>query len=124
MMVRTSMDVDTYNISIHGWANNGYRTTSPLPSDFHDTILAQVPMQSRLPDRLQTPKECTMPSSKGVPGVGHFKGDELTPSLSACAGRRSQGCSFGQKWKATATQWFGLTSFQLWFPFLKLVVMY
>jgi hypothetical protein len=27
-MVRASNDVDIYNVSIHGWANNEYRTTS------------------------------------------------------------------------------------------------
>ena len=57
MIVRTSMDVDVYNVGIHGWANNRYRTTNCLPSVFHDTIPAQVPMQSRLPNRPQTPKD-------------------------------------------------------------------
>jgi hypothetical protein len=56
-MVRTSMDVDIYNVSIDGWANNEFRTTSCLPSAFHDIIPAQVPVSGRLPDGLQTPED-------------------------------------------------------------------
>ncbi len=44
MMMHASMDVYIYNISIHGWANNGFRTTSCLPSVFHHAIPAQVPI--------------------------------------------------------------------------------
>ncbi len=49
-MVRTSMDVDVYNVSIHGWANNAHRTSSHLPSNFHHAISAPMPVPSRLPD--------------------------------------------------------------------------
>jgi hypothetical protein len=43
-MVHTSMDVDIHNVSIHGWANNRFRTTSCLPSVIHHAIPAQAPI--------------------------------------------------------------------------------
>ncbi len=50
MMVHASMDVGIYNVSIHGWANNGFRTTNCLPAAFHDTISSEIPLPSCLPD--------------------------------------------------------------------------
>jgi hypothetical protein len=50
MMVRTSRDVDVYNVSIHVWANNAHRTPSHLPSNFHHATSAPMPVPSRLPD--------------------------------------------------------------------------
>ncbi len=58
-MAHATMDVDIYNVSIHGWANNGFRTTNCLPSVLHHAISAQVPIPSRLPDRPQTPEDDT-----------------------------------------------------------------
>ncbi len=49
MMVRTSMDVDIYNVSIHGWANNEYRTTSCLPSIFIIPYLLKFLFQAAYP---------------------------------------------------------------------------
>jgi hypothetical protein len=56
MTVHTSMGVDNHNVSIHGWANNAYRTPSCLPSYVHHALSALVPAPSRLPDRSQTPE--------------------------------------------------------------------
>ena len=56
-MVHTSMDVDVYDVSIHGWANNEYRTTSSLPSDVHHAIPAPVSMPSSSSYRFQTPED-------------------------------------------------------------------
>jgi hypothetical protein len=50
-MVRASMDVDVYDVSIHGWANNAHKTPSHLPSSFHHATSAPMPAPSRLPDR-------------------------------------------------------------------------
>jgi hypothetical protein len=56
-MLHASMDMDIYNISVHGWANNEYMTTSCLPSAFHHAVPAQVPVSGRLPDGLHTPED-------------------------------------------------------------------
>ncbi len=56
-MVRTTMDVDINNVSIHGWANNENGTTSCLPSNFYHAIPAQVLVSGYLPNELQTPKD-------------------------------------------------------------------
>jgi hypothetical protein len=39
-MVCASMDVNVYDVSIHGWADNAHRTSSCLPSKFHRAISA------------------------------------------------------------------------------------
>jgi hypothetical protein len=57
MMVRTSMDVDIYNVSIHDWANNRFRTTSGLPAAALTTVSTEIPMPGRLPDKPQTPED-------------------------------------------------------------------
>jgi hypothetical protein len=57
MTVRTSMDVDVYNVSIHGWADNAHRTSSCLPSNFHHAISAPMPVPSRLPDGSRSPQD-------------------------------------------------------------------
>ncbi len=57
MMVRTSMDVDVYNVSIHGWANNAHRTPSHLPSNLHHAISAPMPVPSCLPNRPHAPED-------------------------------------------------------------------
>jgi hypothetical protein len=49
MTVCTSMDVDIYDISIHGWANNAYRTPSCLPLHVHHALPAPMLVPSRLP---------------------------------------------------------------------------
>jgi hypothetical protein len=49
-MVRTSMDVSIHNVSIHGWANVGCRTTSYLSAAVPTAIPSKIPMPSRLPD--------------------------------------------------------------------------
>ncbi len=51
-MVSASMDVDVYNVSIHGWANNEYRTSNCLPSSFPHAIPAPC-----LPDRPHAPED-------------------------------------------------------------------
>ncbi len=56
-MVHASMDVDIYTVSIHGWANNEYSTTSCLPSAICHAVPAHIPIQSRLPNRRQTPED-------------------------------------------------------------------
>jgi hypothetical protein len=48
-MVRTSMDVDVYDVSIHGWANNAHRTPSRLPSNLHYAISAPCLFQATYP---------------------------------------------------------------------------
>jgi hypothetical protein len=50
-MVCTSMDVDICNVSIHGLANNGYRTANCLPSALYHAIPNRFPFPSRLPNR-------------------------------------------------------------------------
>ncbi len=50
-MVCTSMDVDIYPVSIHGWANDEYRTPRCLPSSSPHAVPAPVRMPSRLFDR-------------------------------------------------------------------------
>jgi hypothetical protein len=57
MTVRTSMDVDVYNVSIHGWADNAHRTPSCLPSNLHHAISAPMPVPSHLPDRSHAPED-------------------------------------------------------------------
>jgi hypothetical protein len=57
MMVRTSMDVDVYDVSIHGWANNEYKTSNSLPSSFPNAVPAPVPALSHLPDRPHAPQD-------------------------------------------------------------------
>jgi hypothetical protein len=49
-MVRASMDVGIYDVSIHGWAKVRCKKTSCLPTDFLTTIPSNIPMLSRLPD--------------------------------------------------------------------------
>ncbi len=56
-MVHASMDVDVYDVSIHGWANNAHRSSSSLPSNFHNAISAPMPVPSRLPDRSRAPQD-------------------------------------------------------------------
>ena len=46
MMVHTSMDVDVYNVSIHGWAGNAHRTPSHLHSNFIMPHLLQCLFQA------------------------------------------------------------------------------
>jgi hypothetical protein len=48
-MVHASMDVGIYNVSIHGWANIGFRTASGLPAVVLTTISAEIPVPSCLP---------------------------------------------------------------------------
>jgi hypothetical protein len=57
MTVRTSMDVDVYDVSIHGGANNAHRTSSCLPSNFHHAISAQMPVPSHLPNGSRAPQD-------------------------------------------------------------------
>jgi hypothetical protein len=59
MMVHASMgvDVDVYNVSIHGWANNAYRTPSCLPLSVNHALPAQIPVPSRLPNRPHAPED-------------------------------------------------------------------
>jgi hypothetical protein len=56
-MVRASMDVDVYNVSIHGWASNAHRIPSHLPSNFHHATSAPMPVPSRLPDGSHAPQD-------------------------------------------------------------------
>ncbi len=56
-MVHASMDVDIYNVSVHGWPNNEYGTPSCLPSTFYHAIPAQVPVSGCLLNRLQMPED-------------------------------------------------------------------
>jgi hypothetical protein len=56
MMVRASMGVDIHNVSIHGWANNAYRTPSCSPLYVHHAPPALIPVLSRSPGRSQTPE--------------------------------------------------------------------
>ncbi len=48
------MDVDIYDISIHGWANNTYRTLSCLPLHVHHALSAPMLCPSRLPEGSHT----------------------------------------------------------------------
>jgi hypothetical protein len=57
MMVHASMDVDVYNVSTHGWANNAHRTPSHLPSNFHHATSAPMPVPTRLPDGSSAPQD-------------------------------------------------------------------
>ncbi len=76
-MVHTSMDVGMYNVSVHGWANIGFRTTCCLPAAFLTTISAEIPSQAACPTDPNSGRGHTMPSSGGVSGIGHSKGDKL-----------------------------------------------
>jgi hypothetical protein len=49
MTVRTSIGVDIHNVSIHGWANNAYRTPSCLPLHFYHALSAPMLNPSHLP---------------------------------------------------------------------------
>jgi hypothetical protein len=51
------MDVDVYNVSIHGWANNSHRTSSCLLLNFHHAISALMPVPSRLPNGSHAPQD-------------------------------------------------------------------
>jgi hypothetical protein len=51
------MDVDVYNVSICGWANNAHRTPSHLSLNFHHATSAPMPVPSRLPDGSHTPQD-------------------------------------------------------------------
>jgi hypothetical protein len=51
MTVRASMDVVIYDVSIHGWANNAYRTPSCLLLHVHHAPPALMLVPSRLPNR-------------------------------------------------------------------------
>jgi hypothetical protein len=53
------MDVDVYDVSTHGWANNYYSTTRSLPSDVHHAVPAPVPMLSSVSYRYLLPKDDT-----------------------------------------------------------------
>jgi hypothetical protein len=57
MMVHTSMGVDVYNVTIHGWANNAYRTPSHLPLSVHHALPTQIPVPIRLPNRPRAPED-------------------------------------------------------------------
>ncbi len=56
MTVHASMDVDIYDVSIHGWANNAYGTPSCLPLCVHHALPAPKPVPSRSPNRSRTPE--------------------------------------------------------------------
>jgi hypothetical protein len=56
-MVRTSMDVDVYDVGIHGWANNAHRTPSHLPSNFYHATSALMPVPSCLPNGFRAPQD-------------------------------------------------------------------
>jgi hypothetical protein len=56
-MVCASMDVDVYDASIHGWANNAHRTFSCLPSNFYHAISAPMPVPGCLPDGSHSPQD-------------------------------------------------------------------
>jgi hypothetical protein len=51
MTVRVSVDVVIYDVSIHGWANNSYRTPSCLPLHVHHAPPAPMLVPSHLPNR-------------------------------------------------------------------------
>jgi hypothetical protein len=57
MMVHISMDVDVYDVTIHGWADNAHRTPSHLPSTFHHATSALMPVPSHLPDGYHAPQD-------------------------------------------------------------------
>jgi hypothetical protein len=57
MMVRTSMDVDIHNVSIHGWADNAYRTPSHLPLHVHHALPAPMLVPSCLPKGSHDPQD-------------------------------------------------------------------
>ncbi len=57
MTVRASVDVDIHNVSIHGWANNAYRTPSCLPLHVHHTLYALMLVPSHLPEGSLTPQD-------------------------------------------------------------------
>jgi hypothetical protein len=60
MTVRPSMDVDIYDISIHGWASNAYRTPSWLPLSIHYALPALIPVLSRLPNGSHAPEDIVL----------------------------------------------------------------
>ncbi len=87
---RHSMGVDIYNVSIHGWANNAYRSSSCLPLSVHHALPAQRPCSKPLTQ--QTPcsgRQRIMSSSLRIHGGGRTKGEELILFPSASAGRSS-----------------------------------
>jgi hypothetical protein len=51
------MGVDVYNVSIHGWADNAYRTPSCLPLYVHHAVPAPIPVPSHLPNRPHAPHD-------------------------------------------------------------------
>jgi hypothetical protein len=57
MMVCASIHVDACNVSIHGWANNEYKTSNCLPSSFPHAVPAPIPAPSRLPERPHAPED-------------------------------------------------------------------
>ncbi len=57
MMVRNRMGVDVYNVSIHGWVDNAYRTPSCFSSSVHHAIPVPIPVLSCLPDRPHAPED-------------------------------------------------------------------
>jgi hypothetical protein len=57
MMVRASMGVDIYNVSIHGWAVNAYRTPSCLPLRVHHALPFQMLVPSLLPKGSHNPQD-------------------------------------------------------------------
>jgi hypothetical protein len=56
-MVRTSMDVDIYDVSIHGWANNAFRIPSHVPLYVHHALPALMLVPSHLPKGSHTPQD-------------------------------------------------------------------
>jgi hypothetical protein len=57
MTVRTSMDVDIYDVSIHGWANNLYKTPNRLPLHVHHALPTPMLVPSCLPKGSYTPQD-------------------------------------------------------------------
>jgi hypothetical protein len=57
MTVCASMDVDIYDVSIHGWTNNAYRTPSCSPLHVHHALSAPMLVPSCLLEGSHTPQD-------------------------------------------------------------------
>ncbi len=122
MMLCASMGVDVYNFSIHGWANNAYRTPSRLPLSVHHALPAQIPVPGCLPDRPHATEDNVSHLCPRESMVVAAPREKNSYHPQAPAREEEPERAFFVRKLPTSNQSSGLTLLQTWSPSSKLVV--